>query len=261
MTDQAISGVSEPEKVRVSLNVNGRPANVPLTGMVQSVVTSTYIQASLGVSDFALTILDDANATEVLATLGLTVSDYMKGLLDSADQAAFHADGDIQTKDATLTSLSALGTAADKIAYTTGIDTWAETAISSYGRTLINLADSAALADELTLVTPSQTDFFSCVIEYPEDGDYRFIVNAPYAFTVNEVTTISASGTATATFKINTTALGGGSNSVSTSEATVTHSSANSVSVGDDFVMTLSASTSVEFLTITVKITRTLASA
>jgi len=39
-----------------------------------------------------------------------------------------------QDLDATLTSLAALGTAADKIAYTTGVDTWAEAAITAIGR-------------------------------------------------------------------------------------------------------------------------------
>lgn len=49
----------------------------------------------------------------------------------------------VQAQDATLQSLSALGTAADRIAYTTGVDTWAETAITSFGRSAINLTGSA----------------------------------------------------------------------------------------------------------------------
>src|SRR5882762_7733556 len=39
-----------------------------------------------------------------------------------------------QPVDATLTSIALLGTAADKIAYTTGVDTWAETGLTSTGR-------------------------------------------------------------------------------------------------------------------------------
>lgn len=49
-----------------------------------------------------------------------------------------------QPLDATLTSLAALGTAADKLAYTTGSDTWAETAFSGFGRSLVDDADAAA---------------------------------------------------------------------------------------------------------------------
>ena len=49
----------------------------------------------------------------------------------------------VQAYDATLTSISALGTATDRLAYTTGVDTWAEAAISSFGRSLIDDANAA----------------------------------------------------------------------------------------------------------------------
>lgn len=42
------------------------------------------------------------------------------------------------TLDATLNSISALGTAADKIAYTTGVDTWAETTLTAAARTVLD---------------------------------------------------------------------------------------------------------------------------
>jgi hypothetical protein len=56
---------------------------------------------------------------------------------------------DVQAYDPTLQSLSALGTASDKIAYTTGVDTWAETGITSLGRSLI---DDATQADMNTTI-------------------------------------------------------------------------------------------------------------
>lgn len=54
-----------------------------------------------------------------------------------------------QPGDATLTSIALLGTAANKTLYTTGIDTWAETAISAFGRDLID--DAAASNARTTL--------------------------------------------------------------------------------------------------------------
>ncbi|PHS02792.1 MAG: hypothetical protein COA78_20325 [Blastopirellula sp.] len=56
---------------------------------------------------------------------------------------------DVQAYDATLLSIAALGTAADKLAYTTGVDTWAETAITTAGRALID--DASASAQRTTM--------------------------------------------------------------------------------------------------------------
>jgi hypothetical protein len=53
---------------------------------------------------------------------------------------------DVQAYDATLASIAGLGTAADKYAYTTGVDTWAEGSITTAGRALL---DDATAADQL----------------------------------------------------------------------------------------------------------------
>lgn len=44
----------------------------------------------------------------------------------------------VQAFDATLQSLSALGTIADRVAYTTGVDTWAETPLTAAARTILD---------------------------------------------------------------------------------------------------------------------------
>jgi hypothetical protein len=54
-----------------------------------------------------------------------------------------------QQQDATLDSLSALGTTADRMAYTTGVDTWAETPITGAGRNLLD--DASTTAQRTTL--------------------------------------------------------------------------------------------------------------
>jgi hypothetical protein len=53
----------------------------------------------------------------------------------------------VQAYDATLLSIAALGTAADKMAYTTGVDTWAETDITTAGRAIL---DDATAGDQRT---------------------------------------------------------------------------------------------------------------
>ena len=66
------------------------------------------------------------------------------GLTTGAGDLAVTIGTEVQAYDATLTSIAALGTAADRMAYTTGIDTWAEAAITSAGRALLDDADATA---------------------------------------------------------------------------------------------------------------------
>ena len=47
-----------------------------------------------------------------------------------------------QPVDATLTGIAALGTAANKILYTTGVDTWAEAPLTAFARTILDDADA-----------------------------------------------------------------------------------------------------------------------
>jgi len=60
-------------------------------------------------------------------------------------------DGDYQPLDATLTSLADLGTAANKMLYTTDVDTWAEAAITAAGRAILDDANAAAQCTTLGL--------------------------------------------------------------------------------------------------------------
>ncbi|AWC22053.1 hypothetical protein CO731_01509 [Aminobacter sp. MSH1] len=100
------------------------------------------------------------------------------------------------------------------------------------------------------------TDAISGMILAPQNGDYMLVVKCPYGGTVNEVVTKSASGTCTATFKINTTALGGAANAVSSSEQTQAHASANTFVAGDDIVVTISANSSCANMSFTLKTTK-----
>jgi hypothetical protein len=58
-----------------------------------------------------------------------------------------HTHAGYQPSDATLTALAALGTAANKFAYTTGPDAWAEAPITAAGRAIL---DDAAASDQRT---------------------------------------------------------------------------------------------------------------
>lgn len=109
----------------------------------------------------ARSLLDDTSFSAMRTTLGLgtmsveTATDYLK----TTDAATTY-----QPLDATLTSLASLGTTGNKIAYTTATDTWAETGITSFGRTFINSADAAAGRTNLslgTIATEAQSSYYT----------------------------------------------------------------------------------------------------
>lgn len=99
----------------------------------------------------------------------------------------------------------------------------------------------------------------SLIIEFPDNGDYVFPDVFPAATTITEVVTGSSSGTCTLTVKINTTALGGTANSVSTSRDTEAHATNNVAADGDDLRLTVSANSSCERMSVTLRGTQALA--
>lgn len=88
--------------------------------------------------------------------------------------------------------------------------------------------------------------------------DYTVGLKVPFAGTITETTTKCASGTATATFKIDGVALGGTANSVSTSEQSQAHTSANTFVAGNDIIITISSNASCTDMSYMIKYTRTL---
>jgi len=71
--------------------------------------------------------------------------------------------------------------------------------------------------------------------------DYPLQLKAPYASRITNVVSKCASGTSTATVKIDTVALGGTANSVSSTEQDQAHSTSNVVAAGADVVVTFTA--------------------
>jgi hypothetical protein len=83
---------------------------------------------------------------------------------------------------------------------------------------------------------------WSGMIEDPEHNKtYTLVLKTAFAGTIHETTTDCASGSGSATFKIEGVSLGGTVNTISSSEQSRTHNSANVFASGDTISMTLTS--------------------
>lgn len=128
---------------------------------------NTYSLTTL--TPFSRTLLDDADAATWRATLGVGASGDFFAIANNLSEGVpstmrtnlgLVIGTNVQAWDATLQSLSALGTTSDRIAYTTGVDTWAETTLTSFMRSVLgdaNAADAAATLEVLPLAGGTMT--------------------------------------------------------------------------------------------------------
>lgn len=132
----------------------------------------------------------------------------------------------VQAYDATLQSISALGTAADKMIYTTGVDIWAEANITALGRTL--LADATAAAMRATIgASPSALATNQIFVgsaggeatAVAMSGDATIAASGAVTIANNAVTNAKAAQMATLTIKGNNT--GGTANALDLTVAQV----------------------------------------
>ena len=162
--------------------------------MIYTTGSDTY--AVTGLTSAGRALLDDADAAAQRTTLGLGT-------------AATSASTDFQAVDAGLTSISGLTTAADKMIYTTGSDTYAVTGLTSAGRALLDDADAAAQRTTLGLVIG--TDVLSDLIQdtSPQLGGNLDLNGQDIVTTSNANLELAPDGTGVVSIKGNTT---GGSN-------------------------------------------------
>lgn len=107
------------------------------TGILKSTTATGVVSTAVNGTDY----YGPATPTDVPVTDGGTGSSTAAG---ARTNLGLVIGANVQAQDAGLQSLSALPTVADRIAYSTALDTWAETTITLFGRNLIATADAAA---------------------------------------------------------------------------------------------------------------------
>jgi hypothetical protein len=128
------------------------PARVPIgkvtvNGQVLNVYASDDWSRALRV------IVDSVNAVEAgIAAVEVSVTPAGSIAAITVQAALEELDTEKQPKDATLTALAGVTTAADKLIYWTGVDVAATTDFSAFARTLLDDANAAAARTTLGLV-------------------------------------------------------------------------------------------------------------
>lgn len=113
---------------------------------------------------------------------------------------------------------------------------------------------TAAEVDANFLLPRAITVFFKGALGV---GDNKIVVKAPHGGTINEITTIAASGSGTLGVKINGSAVTATLNAVSVSEVSVVPTGANVWAPGDDLIVSVATSTGMVDVSMTIKYTPT----
>jgi hypothetical protein len=137
--------------------------------MASAVPLAAFPAAS--VSAFGASLVDDADAAAGRTTLGLGSLAVINSPLPIANGgtgattagAALTALGG-QPLDATLTALAGLATGADKLAYSTGTDTFSQTDLTSFARTILDDANAGAVRTTLGVGTGDSPTFAGLTI-------------------------------------------------------------------------------------------------
>lgn len=103
----------------------------------------------------------------------------------------------VQAYDAFLTSIALLGTAADRMIYTTGVDTAAEATITAFARSILDDATEAAFKATVNLEIGTDVQAWDAGLDGVAglgDGNLGFMVKSGASTVVNRSITVAAGG-------------------------------------------------------------------
>lgn len=132
------SGVRECQALADFIDTGMQPLSAALTAIAALTTSADKLTYATGSNTFST----------------VTLTSFVRTILDDTDAATVRTTIGAQPLDATLTALAGLATGADKLAYSTGTDTFAQADLTSFGRSLIDDADAAAARTTLDVRSP-----------------------------------------------------------------------------------------------------------
>lgn len=154
-TDAAQASTDAAQAVSTANGIAGT-ANTALVQANAAVVTANEAKDTADAVDGkAQTALDDAAFAVTTANNAYNTAVAVDGKAQTAldnSAAAIATANAAQPGDATLTALAALVTAANKIIYSTGVDTFAQTDLTAQARLFLAAADKAAARTQLEVI-------------------------------------------------------------------------------------------------------------
>jgi len=158
---QSISALgSTADRIAYTVGIGGWAETylAPIGRMFLALTNQSSQRSALGLGTIATQAASNVTITggSVTGITDLAIADGGTGASTAANartNLGLVIGTDVQAYNGNLQSISTLGTAADKIAYTTGVDTWAEADITAAGRAILDDADAAAQRTTLGLGT------------------------------------------------------------------------------------------------------------
>ncbi len=179
--DLAVSGVVASTYKSVTVDTYGRvtsgtnPTTLDGYGITDAQPLDATLTALAGLSTSADQMIYATNADAFAMT---TLSSFGRSLVDDADSAAARTTlgvvigTDVQAYDAELAALAGVTSAADALPYFTGNGTATTTTLSSFGRSLVDDADSAAARTTLGVVIGTDVQAYNSTLAAVAGGTY-----------------------------------------------------------------------------------------
>lgn len=175
LRSNAAGNFEQDSTTTVGLTFGYRAGLIRENNVINVVAAGTVLMTASDVNYVETTSAGIVSSNIVGFTAGsiplFEVTTNTTSIVDVQDRRSmFMSPTDKQPLDATLTSISALGTAADRFIYTTGIDTWAEGTITAAGRAILDDADVTAQRTTLDVYSKTEVDTLT-------SGSYDFSEN------------------------------------------------------------------------------------